>query len=173
MISVGNLFRWTIIIGLWIVVTTQLWGIAWFWAVIWVIPGFIIVRSLVGLAMLPLDNYVGRLKDKIRAEEGGAPVANITIKREGSFWLVLADSVPLGHAYKLLAFEGDPAWRSALRLIFRPLWRASASSADADAPYVHLEEVHGVFHSRAEAIGSILAYHGVEDSRYPTPSHPS
>lgn len=97
---------------------------------------------------------------------------HITVLHKGKFFFVQADGVPLGHAYKLLAFEGESAWRSALRMIFRPLWRASASSANPDDAYVHLEEVRGsVFRTGDEAIGAILAYHGIEDSRYTPPSN--
>jgi len=95
-------------------------------------------------------------------------VSHITVLHEGRFFLVQADGVTLGHACKLLAFEGESTWRALVRMIFRPLWRASAGTGDG---FVHLEEVYGsVFRNRNEAIGAILAFHGMNDSRYPAPS---
>ena len=94
-------------------------------------------------------------------------MSNITIRHEGRFWFVLADGETLGHAYKVIGFEGESGWKSAFRIIFRPLWRASASSGDE---FIHLEELYGsVFRSRPEAVGGILAFHNMSDKRYPPP----
>ena len=52
--ALADLLRRALILGLWGVVTYLLWGIAWFWAVIWAAPGYYIVLNLVGFATLPI-----------------------------------------------------------------------------------------------------------------------
>ena len=95
--------------------------------------------------------------------------ANITVTHQGSFWFVQADGETLGHAGKVVGFEGESGWKSLIRFIFRPLWRASVTSGGG---FVHLEEIHGrVFRDRSEAVGAILAFHGIRDPKYPAPSN--
>lgn len=91
----------------------------------------------------------------------------ITARKAGRFFFVQVDGVTIGHTYKLLAFQGEPAWKALARMIFRPLWRASANSMNPDAGtvdgFVHLEELYGsVFRNRDEAIRAILEYHGID-----------
>lgn len=97
-------------------------------------------------------------------------VMPVSIVHEGRFFFVQSDGVTLGHVGKLVGFQGESGWKSLLRLVFHPLWRASASAGDR---FVPLEELYGrVFLSRNEAIAAILAYHGVEDAKYPPPPQP-
>ena len=65
--TVADMLRWTLILGFWGVVTYLLWGIAWFWAVLWAFPGFLIVMNLVGFATLPIYYLVGLSNPEMRA----------------------------------------------------------------------------------------------------------
>ena len=97
------------------------------------------------------------------------PAANITVTHQGFFWFVKADGETLGHVGKAVRVEGESAWKSFFRSIFRPLWRASVASGGG---FVELDEIHGgVFRDRSEAVGAILAYHGISDPKYPAPSN--
>ncbi len=94
--------------------------------------------------------------------------ANITVKHKGFFWFVRADGETLGHVGKAVRLEGESAWKSFFRSIFRPLWRASVASGGGS---VDFEEIQGrVFRDRSEAVGAILAFHGISDPKYPAPS---
>ena len=50
----ADMLRWALTLGLWGAVTYLLWGGAWFWAVIWAVPGFYVLLNLVGFATLPI-----------------------------------------------------------------------------------------------------------------------
>ena len=52
--TLADLLRWGLILGIWSLVTYLLWGISWIWAVIWIVPGFILILNLVGFATLPI-----------------------------------------------------------------------------------------------------------------------
>ena len=64
--TVADGLRWIVILGLWGVVTYLLWGIAWYWAAIWAVPGFYLVMNLVGFATLPLYYLVALSNPEIR-----------------------------------------------------------------------------------------------------------
>lgn len=64
--TLADLIRWALILGIVAVVAFFLWQIAWFWAVIWVVPGFYIVMNVVGFATLPIYYLVGILDPKMR-----------------------------------------------------------------------------------------------------------
>lgn len=52
--------RWGLILGTWGIVAYVLWGIAWGWALLWAIPGFLILLNVFGFATLPLYVLIGR-----------------------------------------------------------------------------------------------------------------
>ena len=58
--TVADLLRWFLILFLWGAAAYLLWGIAWFWAVIWLVPGLYVVVNLVGFATLPLYYFIRR-----------------------------------------------------------------------------------------------------------------
>ena len=57
--AVADLLRWALILGIWGAVTYFLWGVAWFWGAIWIVPGFILIMNVVGFATLPLYVLTG------------------------------------------------------------------------------------------------------------------
>ena len=47
--------RWPLIYGVWLFIGWRLaQEAAWYWAAVWLLPGFILVMNLVGVATLPL-----------------------------------------------------------------------------------------------------------------------
>ncbi len=64
--TIADLSRWAVILGIWGVVTYLLWGLAWFWAAIWVVPGFIVIMNVVGFATLPIYHLVGLSDPDVR-----------------------------------------------------------------------------------------------------------
>ena len=63
--TIADMIRWALILGIWCVVGFLLWQVAWFWAVIWVVPGLFIVMNVVGFATLPIYYLVGLSDPKI------------------------------------------------------------------------------------------------------------
>ena len=55
----ADAIRWALTLGIWGFATYLLWGIAWWWAAIWITPGLIIVMNLVGFATLPVYALLG------------------------------------------------------------------------------------------------------------------
>ena len=64
--AVADLLRWALILGIWGAVTYFLWGVAWFWGAIWIVPGFILIMNVVGFATLPLYALVGLSNPEVR-----------------------------------------------------------------------------------------------------------
>ena len=57
--TIADVIRWALILGIWGFVAYLLWGIAWWWAAVWVVPGFVLVMNLVGFATLPVYGLLG------------------------------------------------------------------------------------------------------------------
>ena len=64
--TLADMLRWALILGIVGVVALLLWQIAWFWAVIWIVPGLYIVMNVVGFATLPIYYFVGLSDPKMR-----------------------------------------------------------------------------------------------------------
>ena len=59
LITLLDVIREALILGIWAFVAYVLWGIWWVWAVLWVVPGYILVMNIVGFATLPLYALIG------------------------------------------------------------------------------------------------------------------
>lgn len=46
--------RWPLIVGSWAYIGWMLLGIAWYWAALWIVPGFFVTMNVIGLATLPV-----------------------------------------------------------------------------------------------------------------------
>ena len=66
--TLADTFRWALILGIWGYVTVILWGIAWGWALLWVVPGFFLLLNLVGFATLPIYFLIALVSPEARAE---------------------------------------------------------------------------------------------------------
>ena len=62
-----------------VLVAVLLWRIAWYWAVIWVIPGLVVTMNIVGFLTVPLYWWLGAraakpfLQDFYRSLERSSP----------------------------------------------------------------------------------------------------
>ncbi len=66
MITMADLLRCALIFGIWGAIAFLLWQVAWFWAVIWIVPGLYVVMNVVGFATLPIYHLVGRSDPRMR-----------------------------------------------------------------------------------------------------------
>ena len=66
--AVADTIRWTLILGIWGYVSFILWGVAWGWTLLWVVPGFFLLLNLVGFATLPIYFLITLVSPEDRAE---------------------------------------------------------------------------------------------------------
>ena len=64
--AIADMIRWALILGIWGGGAYLLWTVAWFWAVIWILPGLYLTVNVVGFATLPIYYLVGIADPRMR-----------------------------------------------------------------------------------------------------------